>query len=402
MFFVYFFLITDHLEDFRAASILTSIDYSKAFNRIKHLPLLESFAAKGAPNFVIRLLAAFLSGRQMTVKLGTSRSKPRPVNAGAPQGSVLGTYVFNVATDDLEGGVVDEDTINENEEENLSYLETQADETIAHSTPDKNAPGVSLIESPIASHSDSFVILPNTKNVPHKLKKRIEPTWRNKPLSVRKFVDDNLQIDKVNMAIQRTFRQGNVVFKNPRVVNSERMFRHIACNAKKKGLIVNAAKTSLLTISASKSYEAMSHFYDNDRNVVESTDELKALGFVFNKKGDASTQIDRLCTKFRQKVWSLRHLRKLSFTEEELVCVYTSYLRPGLEYSAPIYHSMLTQEQDYQIEKQQYFALKNIFGFEYSHRQLLELSGLSTLRERRENATLKGREAFFNFDLSGR
>ena len=59
MFFVYFFLITDHLEDFRAASISTSIDYSKAFNRIKHLPLLESFAAKGAPNFVIRLLAAF-------------------------------------------------------------------------------------------------------------------------------------------------------------------------------------------------------------------------------------------------------------------------------------------------------------------------------------------------------
>ena len=32
--------ITDHLEDSRAASVLTSIDYSKAFNRIEHEPLL--------------------------------------------------------------------------------------------------------------------------------------------------------------------------------------------------------------------------------------------------------------------------------------------------------------------------------------------------------------------------
>lgn len=35
--------ITENLEDSRAASILTSIDYSKAFNRIEHLPLLQAF-----------------------------------------------------------------------------------------------------------------------------------------------------------------------------------------------------------------------------------------------------------------------------------------------------------------------------------------------------------------------
>ena len=105
--------------------------------------------------------------------------------------------------------------------------------------------------------------------------------------------------------------------------------------------------------------------------------------------GDVSTQITNLCTKFRQKVWALRHLRKSSFTEKELVQVYTTYWRPGLEYSAPIYHSMLTQEQDTLLERQQYFALKNIFGFVYSHRQLLELSGLPTLKTRRENSTLK-------------
>ena len=38
----------------------------------------------------------------MVVRVGRAWSDPRPVNAGAPQGSVLGTYLFNVGTDDLE------------------------------------------------------------------------------------------------------------------------------------------------------------------------------------------------------------------------------------------------------------------------------------------------------------
>ena len=82
-------------------------------------------------------------------------------------------------------------------------------------------------------------------------------------------------------------------------------------------------------------------------------------------------------------------MRKVGFTEQELVKLYTSYIRPSIEYSSPVYDSMLTAEQSEQIEKQQYFTLKNIFGFEYSHSRLLELSGLSTLKERRKTATLR-------------
>ena len=60
-----------------------------------------------------------------------------------------------------------------------------------------------------------------------------------------------------------------------------------------------------------------------------------------------------------------------------------TYIRPTIEYSSPIYHPMLSKEHDAKIEKLQFFALQNIFGFVYSHRELTEISKLPTLRERR-------------------
>ena len=194
------------------------------------------------------------------------------------------------------------------------------------------------------------------------------------------------------MKNQRTYEQNGIILKNPRVVRSEQMFNHIADMASKAGLVVNAAKTNLLVISAAKSYHARAHFYDRSSDTPTRVDcgpNLKALGFTFNECGDCSTQVNNLCTKFRKKVWSLRHLRKSGFTEEELLAVYKSYIRPTIEYSLPIYHPMLTGEQQQLIEKQQFFALRNIYGFMYSNRKLLELSNIKTLKERRQEACLK-------------
>ena len=96
--------ICSNLEDYRAATVITSIDYAKAFNRLSFQRCLASFAAKGASTEVIRLLATFLSNRTMSVRVGGTWSVPREVHGGCPQGSILGVFLFNVTTDDLEDG----------------------------------------------------------------------------------------------------------------------------------------------------------------------------------------------------------------------------------------------------------------------------------------------------------
>ena len=90
------------LEDARAATLVTAIDYAKAFNRLSFQHCLEAFARKGASTQTLALLATFLSNRTMTVRVSDTWSEPLPVYGGVPQGSILGVMLFNVSTDDLE------------------------------------------------------------------------------------------------------------------------------------------------------------------------------------------------------------------------------------------------------------------------------------------------------------
>ena len=92
----------ENAEDYRSATILTAIDYSKAFNRVSFQHCLEALRKKGASTPVLRIIASFLTNRTMSVKVGSAWSDPLDVTGGCPQGSVLGVRLFNSTTDNLE------------------------------------------------------------------------------------------------------------------------------------------------------------------------------------------------------------------------------------------------------------------------------------------------------------
>ena len=104
------------------------------------------------------------------------------------------------------------------------------------------------------------------------------------------------------------------------------------------------------------------------------------------RRPSPQAQVEAMVAKFRSRLWSLRYLKK-SGTEREDVCrAYVTYLRPVLEYSSVPVHSMLSREQSEIMERQQYRALKLIYGFHLTSAQALEASGLETLEARRQAA----------------
>lgn len=88
-----FQLILEALEDPRAASVISSINYLKAFNRLDFLHCLEALASKGASSELIAIVGSFLTSRTMTFKVGQATLKQRVVLGGVPEGSILEVFL---------------------------------------------------------------------------------------------------------------------------------------------------------------------------------------------------------------------------------------------------------------------------------------------------------------------
>ena len=160
-------VLTD-LEDCRGATLLTAIDYAKAFNRMSFQECLRSLARHGSSNQVIGLIAAFLTDRTMSVRVGSSWNKSCPVFGGVPQGSILGVLLFNVTMDNLEDdpntGQDDQNRAGwDDEDEGVDGQRAQS--TPIHAEFEDFEPAVTPMRRPISSDG-SFVFLNSARNVP--------------------------------------------------------------------------------------------------------------------------------------------------------------------------------------------------------------------------------------------
>ena len=80
------------------ATQAVALDISKAFDRVWHAGLLHKLRSYGISGQIFGLISSFLSNRRLRVVLDGKSSQEYPVNAGVPQGFILGPTLFSFYT----------------------------------------------------------------------------------------------------------------------------------------------------------------------------------------------------------------------------------------------------------------------------------------------------------------
>ena len=208
-----------------------------------------------------------------------------------------------------------------------------------------------------------------------------------KTVKVFKYVDDNVSLDKVNFGnVDMTVVAGEK-FKFKLAINLQNGFRSISNKAEELGMVINKNKTQLMTISDALNHRPKAHIFDSDNNKIESVDKMNVLGFHLSDRPNVNAHVEHVVKKMKLRYWTLYHLRKLGFNEEELVRVYKCMILPIADYCCPAYHSMTNDIHDQVLERTQIGALRAIFGYMKTATELRSESGLETLRDRRIRLT---------------
>ena len=211
--------------------------------------------------------------------------------------------------------------------------------------------------------------------------------WKEAPIAIRKFIDDTSGEEKT--AIQTGVKHVTAGKEevHVHVWKSEALLMTVMQNARAIEMEVNPSKTQLLCITSAINYQVRSYIYSDGQKLL-SGDTLKLLDYTMCRRPNSDQHITDIRRKYDIRAWILRNLRQAGVPPQRLVLVYCSLIRPVLEYPSVVFHSGLTEEASDRLERLQSASLRSIFGQGMSYSASLEQSGLTTLKERRNELLL--------------
>ena len=389
------------LEDPGTAVGITAIDFHKAFNRMSHSACLEALERLGGKVHSINLVNSFLHGRRMQVKVNGVLSPELAVDGGAPQGSIMGGFLFCATIDGLlEQGdrqqpntppiIQDDDRVDVLVDDLMEWEEgNESDDD------DDPAPFFRWRNNPLDDSVRSYMATQQV--IDQEL--GIHDGWAPSRPVVVGYVDDISVLEKLRLRDSIRHFSQNKTTAAVHAPDTEEIFDDIGNVTTAIGMQINPDKTQLLCISGATDAEASSYINVGEKRL-KSGDSLKVLGFCFDRRPGVHRQIQNLLRRGRSRLWALYKLRDTGLTQADLQKIYCTTIRTIVDYTIPTYHSQLTQELSDALEQFQATAMKIVYGHRVSYRTVVEHGLIETHKTRRarifRNFTMKAsRSGFF-------
>ena len=130
-----------------------------------------------------------------------------------------------------------------------------------------------------------------------------------------------------------------------------------------------------------------------DNVPLQVVSSAKILGVHVNSDLKWSTQVREILKKANSRLYMLKLLKHFNLPTDDLVPIYSGFVRPTAEYAAPVWHSGITDADSAALERIQKRACIIIIGKDYStYQNALERCDLKSMSDRREHLCL----SFFN------
>ena len=82
-------------------------------------------------------------------------------------------------------------------------------------------------------------------------------------------------------------------------------------------------------------------------------DEYKLLGVMLRSDLSWNSNTNYMVKRANKKLWALKRLKRLGANSKDLTDVYIKQIRSLLEFSVPVWHSSLTEQDKMKIERVQ-------------------------------------------------
>ena len=177
-------------------------------------------------------------------------------------------------------------------------------------------------------------------------------------------------------------------YLSPENIQSQSYLNKIQQWTEEMKMALNKSKTKYMVINFTKKFQFSTRIQLEGR-LIEEVQECQLLGLTLTQNLSWHKNTENIVKKANTRLIMLQRLYDFNLPVEDMLDIYFLFIRSMLEYSCVVWHSSITEEEITSIERVQKTALKMILRERYTdYLSALELTGLTTLRERRTHLSL--------------